>query len=309
MRREWVVAMVGRRRAAKSLLQIANAASRHPPASPSFQIPGSLPECTAQQSHCVSQNGAWVRSIWSWSFRKTVTDSKPALRGSPAPSTVAANRSGTARGLATAATAPLPAQAPWYGRYVGYTLLLGGSAILTYYYYPHPQKGARAARPSVPLDEHTVTNWSGTHSATTRVYVQPESLEELEGVVKLAHQHGQRIRPVGSGLSPNGIGLSEEGMINLALMDKVLSVDEETKRVRVQAGARVAEVVEALRPHGLTLQNYASIREQQIGGFIQVGFSFLSSCLCSAHSLLESETGLRFGLGLEPEECLLFFSM
>ena len=30
------------------------------------------------------------------------------------------------------------------------------------------------------------------------------------------------------------------------------------------------QVVEQLRPHGLTLQNYASIREQSIGGFTQV---------------------------------------
>ena len=29
-------------------------------------------------------------------------------------------------------------------------------------------------------------------------------------------------------------------------------------------------VADALRPHGLTLQNYASIREQQVGGFTQV---------------------------------------
>lgn len=41
-------------------------------------------------------------------------------------------------------------------------------------------------------------------------------------------------------------------------------------QVRVQAGARVQDVVERLRPHGLTLQNYASIREQSIGGFVQV---------------------------------------
>ena len=53
--------------------------------------------------------------------------------------------------------------------------------------------------------------------------------------------------------------------------DSILSIDEEKKQVRVQAGARVTDVVEALRPHGLTLQNYASIAEQQIGGFLQVG--------------------------------------
>lgn len=37
-----------------------------------------------------------------------------------------------------------------------------------------------------------------------------------------------------------------------------------------QAGARVQQVVDALAPHGLTLQNYASISEQQLGGFLQV---------------------------------------
>ena len=33
----------------------------------------------------------------------------------------------------------------------------------------------------------------------------------------------------------------------------------------------LVQIVEALRPHGLTLQNFASIREQAVGGFIQVG--------------------------------------
>lgn len=59
-------------------------------------------------------------------------------------------------------------------------------------------------------------------------------------------------------------------MVNLALMDKVLEVNKEAKTVRVQAGIRVAELVDALKEHGLTLQNFASIREQQIGGIIQV---------------------------------------
>lgn len=83
-----------------------------------------------------------------------------------------------------------------------------------------------------------------------------------------------RIRPVGSGLSPNGIGLARSGMVNLALMDKVLEVDKEKRRVRVEAGIRVQELVDGIKEYGLTLQNFASIREQQIGGIVQV-FSFL----------------------------------
>ena len=37
-----------------------------------------------------------------------------------------------------------------------------------------------------------------------------------------------------------------------------------------QAGCRIAELAAALREAGLTLSNYASIREQAVGGFIQV---------------------------------------
>jgi hypothetical protein len=44
--------------------------------------------------------------------------------------------------------------------------------------------------------------------------------------------------------------------------DKVLHVDVKNKTVTVQAGIRVTELVDALREHGLTLQNFASIREQ-----------------------------------------------
>jgi hypothetical protein len=59
----------------------------------------------------------------------------------------------------------------------------------------------------------------------------------------------------------------------------VLHVDIKKKTVTVLAGIRVAEVVDALREHGLTLQNFASIREQQVGGFTQV-------CIVSKPSIL-----------------------
>ena len=44
----------------------------------------------------------------------------------------------------------------------------------------------------------------------------------------------------------------------------------------MQAGCRIAELADALRQHGLTLVNYASIREQAVGGFVQVA-------LCRGH--------------------------
>lgn len=160
-------------------------------------------------------------------------------------------------------------------KYIGYAALLLSCAAATYYSFPFPEnakhKKAQMFRYApLPDDLHTVSNWSGTHEVHTRNFVQPESVKELESVVRVASEKKQKIRPVGSGLSPNGIGLTRAGMVNLALLDKVLEVDKERKIVRVQAGIRVQELVDGIKEFGITLQNFASIREQQIGGIVQV---------------------------------------
>ena len=117
----------------------------------------------------------------------------------------------------------------------------------------------------------TVVNWSATHTVETKKLHQPETLAELEALVACAHADGRKLRVLGSAISPNGIGFSSGEMVTLSLYDRVLSVDTDLQQVTVEAGARVQQVVEALREHQLTLQNYASIAEQQIGGFISVG--------------------------------------
>eukprot|EP00536_Pseudo-nitzschia_multiseries_P007704 jgi/Psemu1/296668/fgenesh1_pm.183_\ len=118
-----------------------------------------------------------------------------------------------------------------------------------------------------------VINWSGTHKVTVanKNYWEPESVEEVEKIVEDCHKRGQTVRPIGSSLSPNGIALNKDGMISMANMDRVLEIDTENRTITVEAGIPVREVIEALRPHNLTLPNLASIAEQQMGGFTQVG--------------------------------------
>ena len=121
--------------------------------------------------------------------------------------------------------------------------------------------------------ENAIVNWSGTHVCTPERVHYPESLVEVEHIVAEAHRSGRKLRPVGTALSPNGIAFNGDGneLINLSMMDNVVRVDTKQKQVTVQAGASVAALVEHLRPYKLTLPNYASIQEQQIGGLIQVG--------------------------------------
>ena len=125
-------------------------------------------------------------------------------------------------------------------------------------------------------DENDTTlllNWSGTHAVTVsnQNYYEPDTVAEVEAIVADCHKRGQAVRPLGSALSPNAIGFCQDGMISMSNLDQVLHVDTERNEVTVQAGARVSQVVEALRPYNLTLPNLASIAEQQMGGFVSVG--------------------------------------
>ncbi|KAI9161798.1 hypothetical protein LWI28_020770 [Acer negundo] len=193
---------------------------------------------------------------------------KPPITNHPSPSSI--------RTLSTTSPSPSSSSDAELRKYVGYAALLAFCGAATYYSFPFSDnakhKKAHIFRYApLPEDLHTVSNWSGTHEVQTRNFHQPETILELENLVKDSNEKRAKIRPVGSGLSPNGIGLARAGMVNLALLDKVLEVDKEKKRVRVQAGIRVQQLVDDIKEYGITLQNFASIREQQIGGILQVG--------------------------------------
>ena len=71
------------------------------------------------------------------------------------------------------------------------------------------------AEPSLPKDlqgepDVEVFNWSMTHSVTAKRMFQPESPEEVQRLLEACDAAGQRVRVVGSAISPNGIGLSDQ---------------------------------------------------------------------------------------------------
>ena len=100
-----------------------------------------------------------------------------------------------------------------------------------------PAGGASAAQAEAEADV-VVENWSGTHTASPAAYFQPDSPAAVQRILSLMHEIGGRLRVVGSALSPNGLGLSDEPMLNMVQCGAVLHVDTEAKQVTVQAGAR-----------------------------------------------------------------------
>jgi hypothetical protein len=96
-----------------------------------------------------------------------------------------------------------------------------------------------------PEDDTTdVVNWSGTHqvNVSNKNYWEPESVQEVETIIKNCQEKGQTVRPLGSSLSPNGVALNKDGMISMAGLDSILEIDTEKKTITVEAGIPVREV-------------------------------------------------------------------
>ena len=112
-------------------------------------------------------------------------------------------------------------------------------------------------------------NWSSTVSCLPERVYEPKNAQEVVRVLKAHHDSKMKIRPIGQALSPNGLGMSNNDVISLSAIDYV-EVDKKRSLVTVGAGAKVSTVLKELKRAGLTLQNFSSIQEQQIGGWMQV---------------------------------------
>ncbi|KAI9164164.1 putative D-arabinono-1,4-lactone oxidase [Paramyrothecium foliicola] len=118
---------------------------------------------------------------------------------------------------------------------------------------------------------HVHTTWARTFSSLPELYIQPQSQEEIEKIVRLARQCRRRITTVGCGHSPSSLTCTRSWLINLDNFRKVLSVDGSSGLVVMQAGIRLWQLTEELRKHHLSFPVLGSVNEQSMAGVISTG--------------------------------------
>lgn len=135
--------------------------------------------------------------------------------------------------------------------------------------------------------EQVLTNWSGTHTCKPKRVYEPHSAQEVARLLQYAYKtkSRERFRPIGTALSPNGLGFSDDNLVSLAAIDYV-HVDAANRLVTVGAGARVSDVLRALDQEGLTLQNFSSIQEQQMAGWTQVAAHGTGATLATVDDMI-----------------------
>jgi L-gulono-1,4-lactone dehydrogenase len=117
----------------------------------------------------------------------------------------------------------------------------------------------------------TWRNWSRELSCTPARVARPNDTSGVVHAVRRAAADGHRIRPVGSGHSFTPLVVTDEVQLDLSGCDRILHVDHERRRVRVQAGIRLGALAEGLAHHGLAMENLGDIDRQTLAGATATG--------------------------------------
>ena len=125
--------------------------------------------------------------------------------------------------------------------------------------------------PPHAVRNHFQSTWARTFHCAPELYIQPESVQEVESLVNLARRCRRRIATVGCGHSPSALVCTSSWLVNLDNFNRVLSVDADKGVVVVESGIRLFALGAELDRHGLAMPNLGSINDQSIAGAISTG--------------------------------------
>jgi L-gulonolactone oxidase len=111
-------------------------------------------------------------------------------------------------------------------------------------------------------------NWAGDQRCTPATTASPASREDLVEEIGAAAARGHRVRVAASGHSFTDIALSDDTLLRLEKLDRVLEVDRASGLVKVEAGIGLRALNEALAEHGLAMENLGDIDRQTLAGAI-----------------------------------------
>lgn len=98
--------------------------------------------------------------------------------------------------------------------------------------------------------------------------VRPRSTGGVQHTIRFAAQRSLRVAPRGTGHSQNGQSLSDQIVLDLRDLNRVLRVDPQSKTVVCQAGVTWRRLLEALLPEGLSPPVLTNNLDVTVGGAI-----------------------------------------
>lgn len=127
----------------------------------------------------------------------------------------------------------------------------------------------------------TVTNWDGYIQSRPARIARPTSVDELRAIVRDTRNYPSPLRAVGGNYSGTRCASADDGtLVDMTLMNRIIEVGKDF--VRVQAGARIIDVAQELRAHGLEFPVSMQLGTASIGS---------AACGCTRDAALPGESG------------------
>lgn len=115
--------------------------------------------------------------------------------------------------------------------------------------------------------DYPFKNWAKNLQFNVNHFIQPDNEEQLIDIIKSYN----KIRVVGTGHSWSSVCQTDEVLINLDKLNKIIEINKSNKTVNVQAGIKLVQLNELLDKEGLALTNLGSIAQQSLAGAISTG--------------------------------------
>jgi FAD/FMN-containing dehydrogenase len=110
--------------------------------------------------------------------------------------------------------------------------------------------------------------WNEFVAVDVEAVLAPRDTEEVARMVERARAEGKHVKAVGAGHSFNDLALTEDLLIDLRRLDRIVEIDAVQRLVRVQAGMPLHALVRALAAVGLALANIGAWTQQTIAGVL-----------------------------------------
>lgn len=117
----------------------------------------------------------------------------------------------------------------------------------------------------------TWQNWAGTARCNPKRICSPTTESEIGDIIRGSAARGETVRCVGAGHSFSPIAATNDCLVRLDRMRKVVAVDRARMTVTAQAGITLAELAEALLPLGLALPILGDVSYQTLAGAVSTG--------------------------------------
>ena len=129
---------------------------------------------------------------------------------------------------------------------------------------------------------YSVSNYDGSITASPHRLVYPETVEQIQGILKDPERFPSPVRAMGSYHSLTPCASSDGTIVSMSRMNRVLQIDHEKMTLRAQAGLELIDAAKALQTEGVQLHTNVEIGNMTLG----------AAACCQSKDALD---GIEFG--------------